>query len=99
MHGQRGCLHCSRYACRHVRDFGWRLQKEIRTLIKTEDYKYCNACPGSNIPYIYIPGLYDGMNPRLTLVYCSYHEKDGKVLQAKLDGSVDYDKVYMPKKK
>ena len=25
-----GCLHCSRYACRHVRDFGWRLQKEIK---------------------------------------------------------------------
>lgn len=74
-------------------------RERFQELIKTEDYKYCNVCPGSNIPYTYIPGLADGMSPRLTLVYCSYHEKDGKVLQAKLDGPVDYDKVYMPKKK
>lgn len=74
-------------------------RERFQELIKTEDYKYCNVCPGSNIPYTYIPGLADGMSPRLTLVYCSYHEKDGKVLQAKLDGPVRYDKVYVPKKK
>ena len=74
-------------------------RERFQKLIKTEDYKYCNVCPGSNIPYTYLPGLADGMSPRLTLVYCSYHEKDGKVLQAKVNGVVNYDKVFVPKKK
>ena len=74
-------------------------RERFQELIKTEDFEYCNVCPGSNIPYTYIPGLYDGMNPRLTLVYCSYHEKDGKVLQAKVTGEVNYDKVVCRKAK
>lgn len=73
--------------------------KKFQKLIKTEDYKYCNVCPGSKKTYTYMPGLVDGMNPKLTLVYCRYHEQGGKVLQAKLDGTVDYDKIFVPKKK
>ena len=72
--------------------------ERFQEIIKTEDYQYSSVCPGSNKPYTYMPGLKDGMNSRLTLIYCNYHEKDGEFLQAKLDGSVDYDNVYIPKK-
>ena len=51
------------------------------------------SCPVAENLYFYIPGLREGSNPKLTLVYCKHHNKNGECLQLHADGSVGYGKI------
>lgn len=84
----------------YASDFGDKYPsvRDLNALIKNNKInKSIIRCPGSEQPYVYVPGLRYGGPAKLTLAHCKFHKKNGEFLQVHADGSAGYGKILLQK--
>lgn len=66
----------------YASDFGdkYPSARDLNALIKNNKInKSIIRCPGSEQPYVYVPGLRYGGPAKLTLAHCKFHKKNGEL--------------------